>query len=362
MKFEPVLEFEVSGAGKIALSQRHYFALTFQKRGYAPFQFRRAGSSDPIQFSATAEVKASLFVGGDISVMVGGGRGSANAQAGIFGAFGPEFALQTNSSAPGCISGSAKLRADVGLRLELWVKRWNLELAKVSSPSKTIGPFCGLRPPAPPPVPTTPPPTVPPNPPPGGGVGGPPPTTPNGIDLDGLAVRYQLAHQELAENCNFLNFGGALASAGQVVSISGNGWTAEPFGTAPNFRSGAVVYMTADRRLTRADIGFDSISPSGQRFPVWMIPRVDLADFCSPATAVPLGVGESVTLPPQWMFVVSPPDGQGAIVGYGMSDACLTTTVTRSDIDAYVLQVTVHRALSFGALPLMGESWACVPR
>jgi hypothetical protein len=74
-----------------------------------------------------------MFVGGDLSVMVGGGYKSANAQAGIYGAFGPKFGVTESSANPLCLALTGSLEADLGVRLELWVKRWDLELASLST-------------------------------------------------------------------------------------------------------------------------------------------------------------------------------------------------------------------------------------
>lgn len=154
---EPSLEFEVSAAGEVDLSQRHYFAITLQKQGSGDLQLRRAHSADPVRLSAQAEVKASLFAGGDLSLMVGGNAGAVGLQAGIYGAFGPEFALTTSNSRPGCLTATARLRANLGVRLEAWVKRWNLEIASLSTSPAVLASLCGLQgPPGPQPAPAVP--------------------------------------------------------------------------------------------------------------------------------------------------------------------------------------------------------------
>jgi hypothetical protein len=151
VNLEPTLSFEVSASGKVTLSQRHYFAITFERRGFSTPSLRRAHSVDPVQVNLGAQLNASLFIGGDLSVMLGGGYKSANAQAGLFGAFGPEVSFAIDTAHPGCVTGTGKLKADFGVRLELWVKRWNLSVASLTSPEWTLGgPWCGLHP-APPP-------------------------------------------------------------------------------------------------------------------------------------------------------------------------------------------------------------------
>jgi hypothetical protein len=156
VNLEPTLSFEVSAAGKIGISQRHFFSMTLEKRGFADLSLTSGHSSDPPQVALDAALKASLFAGGDLSIMAGGGFKSANAQAGLFGAFGPDFSLSTDAAHPGCVTGKVKLKADFGVRLELWVKRWNLTAASLSGPETILGePVCGLSDPsaAPPPAP-----------------------------------------------------------------------------------------------------------------------------------------------------------------------------------------------------------------
>lgn len=156
---EPVLRFSVSASGKIGISQRHYFTYTLEKRDTSPLSFRRGGSADPPQFEASARVGASLFAGGDLSLLIGAaGTKSTNLGAGIYGAFGPEFSLSTQSAQPGCITAIARLQADLGVRLQLWTKRWNLEVASLTSPDVNFpgSPFCGLPDPPPPPPPPPP--------------------------------------------------------------------------------------------------------------------------------------------------------------------------------------------------------------
>lgn len=164
---EPVLRFGVSAAGKVALKQRHYFALTLRKNGSDPLRFERVSSAGPVNPEIGARVQASLFAGGDLSLLIGAaGKKDTSVGAGLYGAFGPEFAITTATSAPGCVDANWKLRADLGVRLQLYSqKRWNLELASLTSPDFGFPGFprCGL--PAPPEsVPPMPPPPPPPPP------------------------------------------------------------------------------------------------------------------------------------------------------------------------------------------------------
>ena len=143
INLEPTLRFEVGAKARVGFEQRHYFSYTFERRGSAVPSFRRGGSSDAPTFSADASVSASLFLGGDLSVMFGGGRGSANAQAGIYGAFGPRVAIAAEASQPGCVSVYGEFTAEFGLRLELWAKRWDYQVANLSSTRQRVfGPYC----------------------------------------------------------------------------------------------------------------------------------------------------------------------------------------------------------------------------
>jgi len=139
---EPTLEFGVSASGKIGLSQRHYFAFTLEKNGFDPLEFSKAYSRDPAVLGLGADLSGSLFAGGDLSLMVGGGVGSANALAGLAGAFGPEVTLEPAQQL-GCVDVNAAFRASLEARLELWVKRWNLELATLTvGKTRIAGPKC----------------------------------------------------------------------------------------------------------------------------------------------------------------------------------------------------------------------------
>ena len=143
MYLEPTLEFSVSESGSVSLSQQNYFGITLEQNGFAPFKARLSHSADPVQVNANAALGASLFAGGDLSVMFGASEGDIAAQAGIYGAFGPDFELKASTSRPGCIGATAKLEADLGVRLQLLTKRWSAQLASLtSSPVDLGGPWC----------------------------------------------------------------------------------------------------------------------------------------------------------------------------------------------------------------------------
>lgn len=140
---EPTLRFQVSASGQISLDQRHYFSITLEKDGFSPLSFHLAHSADPASVSANAALSASLFAGGDLSLMFGGGYGPLSIDAGVYGAFGPDFELATSTDSLGCMTATAKLEADLGVRLQLLVKRWQLELAQITSPAMDLGgPWC----------------------------------------------------------------------------------------------------------------------------------------------------------------------------------------------------------------------------
>ena len=143
MYLEPTLKFEVSGSGTVSLSQHHYWAITLEQNGFSPFKAHLAHSADPVDFHATAAIGASLFAGGDLSVMFGAGEGSWAVQAGIYGAFGPDFELATSTDQPGCLTATAKLEADLGVRLQVLMKRWSAQLASLTTrPVNLGGPWC----------------------------------------------------------------------------------------------------------------------------------------------------------------------------------------------------------------------------
>jgi hypothetical protein len=152
MYLEPTLSFDVSEAGSITLTQRHYFAFTLQQQGFAPFSASMSHSADPVSLTSTAALSASLFTGGDLSVMFGAGAGPIDAQAGVYGAFGPDFALMASTARPGCVTATADLEADLGVRLQFLDQRWNAQLASLSTkPANLGGPWCvaGITTPAP---------------------------------------------------------------------------------------------------------------------------------------------------------------------------------------------------------------------
>jgi Tol biopolymer transport system component len=140
---EPTLEFGVSASGKVAFEQRHYFAITLEKDGFAPLKYNRASSTGATELHLDSELNAELFAGGDLSLMVGGGVKAASVGAGLYGAFGPDYKLTIGTEKAGCITSKVRLKAELGVRLQVFVKRWSLELASLSSPEANAGgPWC----------------------------------------------------------------------------------------------------------------------------------------------------------------------------------------------------------------------------
>jgi Tol biopolymer transport system component len=140
---EPSLEFGVSESGKVAFEQRHYFAITLEKDGFKPLDLDRAYSAGPASVVFSGTLEGEVFAGGDLSLMFGGGVKAASVGAGIYGAFGPDYRLTIGTEKPGCITSTVRLKAELGVRLQLFVKRWGLELASLSSPEANVGkPWC----------------------------------------------------------------------------------------------------------------------------------------------------------------------------------------------------------------------------
>lgn len=149
--FEPSLSFSISAKGKVSFEQRHYFAYTLEKDAGHPLSYRRGSSADPVALKADAGLSADMFLGGDLSVMVGAaGKKSTKIGAGMYGGFGPEVSLSTSTAQPGCARATYRLKAELGVRLQLWSKRWSQELLTLSSTPKDFlgSPFCVATPPA----------------------------------------------------------------------------------------------------------------------------------------------------------------------------------------------------------------------
>ncbi len=142
---EPALKFSVGGGASFGLSQEHRFFFSVDKVGNDPMTVTKAFGRGTPHVSVSAELGASLFLGGDLAVMFGGGYRSANAQAGLYGEFGPQARLAVTDDKPGCVQVQARMKAALGVRLELWAKRWDYALAEMSNSwANIIAPRCGL--------------------------------------------------------------------------------------------------------------------------------------------------------------------------------------------------------------------------
>jgi chitodextrinase len=136
------LSFSVSAQGGVKLTQHRYWGFTIQKHASDPMvSARSAGSADPTQLSASgsAGLEASLF--GDLSIMMGGGYKSANAQIGVYGTLGPFLSIkgEVQSGVNNvCLTADIGFKSTLGVRLELWAKRWNLELGDATWAKKSV--------------------------------------------------------------------------------------------------------------------------------------------------------------------------------------------------------------------------------
>jgi hypothetical protein len=140
---EPTLSFEVSASGGVSFEETHHFAITLERSGTSAPDFRLAHSTDPPEVKLESKLEASMFAGGDLSVMAGAAYKSVAAQAGIYGAFGPEVTLEITQDHPDCVELIGRLKADFGLRFELWVKRWDFQVASLSTEKKALAdPIC----------------------------------------------------------------------------------------------------------------------------------------------------------------------------------------------------------------------------
>ena len=142
VNLEPAFSLNIAASGRIGFTETRYFSYTVEKDGDQPIDFRRAGSADPPELTATAGFSAEVFAGGDLSVMFGGGTGPANAAAGLFLEFGPALTASSTLTDPDCITLDLLFRASGGIRLELWVKRWNLELANANYTLNQLAEYC----------------------------------------------------------------------------------------------------------------------------------------------------------------------------------------------------------------------------
>jgi hypothetical protein len=133
LDMEPTVKFEIAAAGKVSISQKRYFAYSYTKLDGSDATFERAGSADPVKVDITGELSADLYLAGTLSLMLGGGVGSANAKAGLYGSFGPNLHLANNvGGRMDCFGLDMELKGEFGLQLDLWVKRWRLELGSLT--------------------------------------------------------------------------------------------------------------------------------------------------------------------------------------------------------------------------------------
>lgn len=146
VNLEVGLSFSVKGEAGIEFKQHRWWGFTVDKYGDNPLGVRRSGSVGPTTIDVSGAVAASADLFADVSVMTGGGYKSANAQAGLYGTIGPfiDVTAKRSTSAPQkvCITSNVGFRSKFGVRLELWVKRWNLELADVTWAKASVFDSC----------------------------------------------------------------------------------------------------------------------------------------------------------------------------------------------------------------------------
>jgi hypothetical protein len=146
LKVELGLKFSVKGDGGIEFKQHRYWGIHVHKWADEALGVTMSGSEDPTEFEVSGSVSASAELFADLSVMAGGGYGSANAQAGLYGTFGPYASLdaKVTSADPdrACLTAEVGFKSEIGVRLELWVNRWNVELGSINWAKKKLYDSC----------------------------------------------------------------------------------------------------------------------------------------------------------------------------------------------------------------------------
>ena len=145
INLEMGLKFEVSGEAGLTFTQHRYWGVTVHKYADDPMvTAQTSGSANPATATVSSKVSADADLFADVSVMAGGGYKTANAQAGVYGTLGPFLSVE---AAPGsdsllCVSAAVGFKTHVGVRLKLWVKRWNLEVGDVTWAKKSVFDSC----------------------------------------------------------------------------------------------------------------------------------------------------------------------------------------------------------------------------
>lgn len=145
LDIRPAFEFEVGATGAVSVSQRQYFAYTFDKPRDQPFEFRRSGSHDPAQVDITLQGGASVFGGADAGIGFGLGKGGVDAKAGVYGKLGPEVNL-TYTLPSGCARLGGSGVFDGGIRLQAWVKEWDYQVTEARVEFGALWESDGCRP------------------------------------------------------------------------------------------------------------------------------------------------------------------------------------------------------------------------
>ncbi|MEX2621811.1 MAG: S-layer homology domain-containing protein, partial [Egibacteraceae bacterium] len=148
LNLDPAFTFGVSAPGSIGFEQRRSFAFTLSSTDGNSLEDDFSHTADPAEFNADVKVTADVFAGGDLSLVFGSGS-----EAGMYGDFGPGVDAVVDTDDHDCLVVNGDLRANFGVRLQAWVKRWNHQLADLSVPKTELTRRCGLPDPEPEPDP-----------------------------------------------------------------------------------------------------------------------------------------------------------------------------------------------------------------
>jgi hypothetical protein len=136
---EPAVRFSVSAGGEIELRRTRRWSVWLEKSRDVPIRFGKDVVDHPLELRATPQVGGSAFAGIHIAILGGGGMGSANAKAGFYIDFGPEFRL---TSSPGCAELTMTGRFGLGIELRLWAKRWTKEVGALDLGKAKLATLC----------------------------------------------------------------------------------------------------------------------------------------------------------------------------------------------------------------------------
>jgi hypothetical protein len=126
LELSPLFEFELTAGVDLNLGTRAWFTEGFAVED-GQWHWINGVSHAPYG-SISGFLEGSVFAGADIAI-------KAFDVAGIFMKLGPELKARGEvKPTEACATLSAALRADMGVRLDLWIKRYDLQLASTSVP------------------------------------------------------------------------------------------------------------------------------------------------------------------------------------------------------------------------------------